>query len=389
MCKLKGYGKRCPETPQRKTVESYRQKVKYQAKKEGISSQEWLKTERGHEFSNKNDPRVLNPNWHQEHQESIAQLKSNHPQVTMSDDFLAKPQELSIIKSNFPKKDTVRGREEMAHLPLGLYRYKVATQIQEFTEDEISGIHTYSTSSYKPINNILRNIEPNMDEEKYRKKFYPYGEFEDYQRSDKRIRKAIENIDSALSHRRETAEVSYRCMTTKQSTTESLEEYKPNTVINFEGYTSTSHSPLMAMNFSDLMPEYDDNGDAVIDEKSKSLKYEVNEYAPSNHSIMFEVQSNAGQPIAIHSQIDTEREILMPRGMYFKVVDSYVASKDEPYQVDHKGSGDENIKKTIGKVENKLVVVQLVECDKDGNIVSPNTKVPYQPSPLPLPSNAK
>lgn len=35
MCKLKGQGKRCPVTPQRKEMESYRQKVKYQAKKHG------------------------------------------------------------------------------------------------------------------------------------------------------------------------------------------------------------------------------------------------------------------------------------------------------------------------------------------------------------------
>lgn len=384
MCKRKDIGKRCPATPQRKNAESYRQKVKYQAKKEGLTSQEWLKTEQGVSFAQNNDPRILNPNWHEEHQASIQGMNSNHPQVTMSDNFLASTTDLSIIKANFPKRDTIRGQEELAVTPMDEYVKTVSERAKKLTSEEIAGIYTYSTSQYRSINRLLREIKPDMTEKEYREKFYRHSDDDSFKERDEERRKAIENIDSALSHRRDEAELTYRCISTKNTIEESLEEYKPNTIISFDGYTSTSHSPSIAVNFSDLMPEYGNNGTPVLDEKNKTFDFVASEYAPSNHNIMFEVQSNAGQPIAMHSQITEEREILLPRGMHFKVVESYATNNDSPYQIDQSHSGLIERKGFIGKIKDKLVVVQLVECDKDGNIVAPNTQTPYNPTPLPI-----
>lgn len=387
MCKLKGYGKRCPATPQRKEAESYRQKVKYQAKKEGLSSQEWLSTERGSVFAQNNDPRILNPNWHKEHQESLAKMHSTQPQVTMSDDFLASPADLSIIKANFPERDTVRGQERLASLDMTNYLDEVSKQAKTLTPEEAESIRIYSSSQYKKINTLLREIDPNMSPEEYREKFYPRYNDEDFEKMDSQRRKTIENLDSALSERRAESEVTYRCITTQKSIEESLEEYKPNAVLSFDGYTSTSHSPAVAVVFSDLMPEFgefDDEDDMPTNEgmEQKTMPYEHSEYAPSNHNLMFEMQSNAGQPIAMHSELEAEKEILIPRGMHFKVVNSYVATEESPYRIDQGKSGFYEGGDVIGEVKSHLVVVQLVECDKDGNIVSPNAKDPYNPPPL-------
>lgn len=382
MCKLKAHGKRCPVTSHRKEVESYRQKVKYQAKKEGTTSQEWLKSDEGQKFATAHDPRIVNPNWHQEHQEQLALIKNGHPQVTMSNNFLATTNDLSIIKANFPERDQVRGEDEIALSTIGEYKKIIAKKTKKFSMHESNGLKTYSTGKYREINRLLRDIDPNMTEEEYKETFYK--NIKDPKEFDDRQRKTIENIDSALSHRRESAEITYRCMTSDDTIGQTLEKYKPNSVISFDSYTSTSHSPLIAANFSDHILDSDDDGELNFDKKNKTLDYTVDDYSVVNHSIMFEVQSNAGQPIALHSIISEEKEILMPRGLHFKVVESYATTEQNPYKIKQSGHNFKGTDGYVGQVKDKFVVVQLVECDKDGNIISPNDQTRHIPPKLPV-----
>lgn len=382
MCKLKGHGKRCPVTPQRKTVESYRQKVKYQAKKEGTTSQEWLKSDEGQKFATAHDPRIVNPNWYQEHQEQLALIKNDQPQVTMSNNFLATTNDLSIIKANFPERDKVRGEDEISLSTIAEYKEMIAKKARKFNMSESRGLQVYSTGRYREINRLLRDIDPNMTEEEYKETFYKHSK--DPKEFDTTQRKTIEQIDSALSHRRESAEITYRCMTSDDTIGQTLEKYKPNSVISFDSYTSTSHSPLVAVNFSDHIVDSDDDGEIYFDKKNKTLDYTVDDYSRVNHSIMFEVQSNAGQPIALHSIIPGEKEILMPRGMHFKVVESYTITEQKPYKVRQSEHNYEGTDGYVGQVKDRFVVVQLAECDKDGNLIAPNDQTPYIPPKLPV-----
>lgn len=366
MCKLKGQGKRCPVTPQRKEMESYRQKVKYQAKKDGKSSSEWLQTDDGKKFSHANNPKILNPNWEQEHQASLQKLH-HEPQVTMNDDFLANANDASVLKANFLPRDMVRGQELNSSESINNYIERVSQSLPTFTSDEVRSLYKYSTSEYKKINNILRSAEGTGNR--------VYGDERE------KLYQTITHVDSALAQRRKEVEITYRCTKSKQTVEQSLEEYKPNTVIKFDGYTSTSHSPAVAMDFSDFTPDIDEYDEMRVGNDSKSFEYLTDAYTPFESSIMFEVQSNAGQPIAKYTQLSDEREVLMPRGIYFKVVDSYAPDHENSYKIEQPASPfDDNGDTRVGEVKKRFVVVQLVECDKDGNIMSPNNQQPHHPA---------
>lgn len=369
MCKCKGQGRRCPVTTQRKQSESYRQKVKYRAKKEGMTSQEWLSTEKGHEFQQNNDPKILNPNWEKEHQAELANMKhTDHPQVTMNDDFTATPQDLSILEANFLADDALRGTEPHAVLEEGEYyqRIKKYDEAHPLQRDEELTLMRYTSSEYRAINAYLREVKDGMSYNDYQKAFYYSWGTENVADKDDNLRSNVQHLDNMLATRRENQEITYRCISGEGNLESGLEAYKANSVITFDNYASTSHKPAIAMGFSNHTPSSKD-GEKV---------YELDDFAQAEYSIMFEVQTNAGKAIANYSAMSHEREVLLPRGVNFKVVKTIVPTEENPYHLN-------NSMNEASKITSHCMVVQLVECDKDGNIYQPDHQEKHNPPALP------
>lgn len=406
MCKLKGYGKRCPSTPQRKESESFRQKVKYYARKEGMNSKEWLQTEKGHEFTKNNDPKILNPDWEKEHAESLKKLQGE-PQVTMSNNFLAKNKSLDLTKSTFPTMEETRGlnpeRDKYYYTGEDEYAEEVVKfncrQDDELSAEEIGAIDTYTSSGkHESINNYLRgmsqgkakdfpsylhqvyglNIPPKEGSEEWDRSVRIYGQQENDHLS------TIKHLDSALSGRRklESPEILYRGIKSELPIENLLEAYKSNTTITFDNYSSTSHSLITSLEFSNLNKmRYDKESKKSIFETHKTHSPpkgipESNHDKKNRNTVIFEIQTNAGMSVANHTEYLHEKEILLPRGVHFKVVDSYAPNESNPYRLTRFSQNDEC------EIHDSAVIIQLVECDKDGNILGFDETEPIIPEPL-------
>lgn len=385
MCKLKGHGKRCPVTPQRKEAESYRQKVKYYAHKEGKSSKEWLESEKGHEFAQENDPRVLNPNWEKEHAQNLAQLRQSAPQVTMNNNWLAKAKNLEVMKATFPERNERRGvhpeRDKHYHTHEDNYQEEITKfnhkSDGELTESEVKALTTYTSSDdFLVINRFLRSSksDPDMDYATYAQKVYEFKgdvekdlseQYSTYKEKEEHVLKTVKNLDTALAGRRklEEPELTYRSITSDHPISEILKSYEPNSTITFDNYSSTSHALTPTLDFTNLhKSQYlNDTNNVVL--------------SPSNskNNIIFELQTNAGMSVVNYSDFTHEKEVLLPRGIHFKVVDSYAPNAENPYNFTRYGVNDKY------ELRENTVIVQLAECDKDGNIISFDETEPIIP----------
>lgn len=394
MCKLKGQGKRCPTTPQRKEAESFRQKVKYYAHREGVTSKEWLSSEKGTKFAQDNDPRILNPNWANEHAENLKKMH-DEPRVTMSDNFLTKSEKFDIIKATFPTKDEIRGTHVERDKHYHTYEDDYALEIVKFNhkqDDELSSeekkaIDTYTSSGkHEILNRYLREVTHDKDMSlstyanrvhqwtgNFDKGFTDFDHFTSiYERKEKENLAVINNLDNVLAGRRklDKPEITYRAIKSDQPMEELMEKYQPNTTITFDNYSSTSHALTPSLEFSNLKKIRIDP-----ETKTKTLEnYGDNE--DNQNSVIFELQTNAGMSVVNHTEFVHEKEILLPRGINFKVVNSYKPDNTNPYKLTRYDTNDKC------QVQSNTVIVQLVECDKDGNILSFDETEPIVPKPL-------
>lgn len=377
MCKAKGQGRRCPETPQRKEMERYRYKVKYRASKAGLSSPEWLKTEDGQKFTEENNPKLLNPSWEQEHQQSLARMKhENHPQVTLSNTS----KNVESLKDLFLNRDTVRGRDGLANLTSDTYLKEIAKLDNGRIKSSIA-IQEYADITHKPINKMLLHQKPDMSAEEYSKIVHNHEANEiAYTRiKDREIRGHVKSLDRILSERRKKQEITYRCIVSHSSIEETLKNYSENSIVKFDNYSSTSHSPSVALIFSSLSP-------SGATENDETLYTPVSNSNSDKHTIMFEVMTNAGAAIAHQSESPKEREVLLPRGLYFKVANTYIPTRQEPYKLKNPSSEigffADNPKKQVSYIEEGIVVVQLVECDKNGNVLTSDHQENHTPEDI-------
>lgn len=364
MCKAKGQGKRCPATPQRKELESYRQKVKYYASKEMLSSAEWLDTEDGKLFEELYNPKLNNPLWEEEHQANLEILRN---QCRPQNEF---PDSLKEMKEKFLEPHEVRGDSTVSLMNSSEYYAFVAEQLPDLPEGHRKAIVDYTMISHSGVNKLLLSQRQDMNDYDYAEEIYAQSitNIEQVKIEDNERREQIKELDSALSNRIREQELTYRCVSAKETAKSILYKYKPNSIVTFDGFTSTSHSPSVAMEFSDM--------NAVT--RNNEITYERHD---GEQSIIFEIQSNAGLCIAPYSHMEIEKEVLLPRGLHFKVVHTYQATKDTPYQVRNPyvlPLGD----KRIGSAEKDLIIIQLIECDKDGNILPPDYDIPHHPSKL-------
>lgn len=384
MCKLKGKGKRCPTTPQRKEAENYRQKVKYYAKNAEMSSKEWLETNPGKFFAKHNDPKILNPNWEKEHRASLKALHS--PQVTMDDNFISHSANLEILRANFPSNNERRGvdtdnRDMYYHTDEDEYAEGIvqfnAIKQEEFSKEEADALRKYTSNDHLHINHYLRQVTHNQDmtlkdfgEKVHNKSGILVSEIDrDYYRDmESKTLNTIHHLDAVLSQRRtiEKPELSYRAITSEATTAEVLESYKPNAMITFDNYSSTSHSLVPSLQFSTLTRTAFDH----------DKKVSVLESMQDKRNIIFEIQTNAGMSVVEHTDYVHEKEILLPRGINFKVVNSYAPSEENPYKITRYSETDEC------EIQNDTIIVQLAECDEDGNILKFNETKPIIPKPL-------
>lgn len=140
------------------------------------------------------------------------------------------------------------------------------------------------------------------------------------------------------------------------------EYYKLGKTFNYNTYLSTSHSPYVAASRTN---------NAFNTKEDYYTKPEI-------RGIMFELKTNAGLDVTGAARNHSfEREVILPRETYFKVVG--VDVRPEKYDTvsgyDHARTPDEFKEKTF---KDLAVVVQMVEVDAQGNEITHTN--PHKPT---------
>lgn len=179
----------------------------------------------------------------------------------------------------------------------------------------------------------------------------------------------METLDSALEKRNDASKIVYRGIPIYASIHDAIEKeagkkispsdsktimeglkkyYTPGKVFHHKAYVSTSVSAEVA---------------AERTENSANTKQSYYD-KPERVGIMFEMQTNAGVDITglARPHYAYEREIVLPRDTYFKVVN--VKVNPEPYVVSSDNSKRSYDTQTFDKL---ACVVQLIEVDSKGN----------------------
>ena len=140
------------------------------------------------------------------------------------------------------------------------------------------------------------------------------------------------------------------------------EYYKPGTVIKHDHYLSTTASAYYA-------------ADRSRNPSGTKKTYWNNEDVPVG--VVFELKTNAGLDVTSAARRRSyEREVVLPRETYFKVVHIEVTPKqyDTVSGFDHEYDPDKQSKKTFTRL---AAVVQMVEVDKNGNAIT--STAPHHP----------
>jgi len=133
--------------------------------------------------------------------------------------------------------------------------------------------------------------------------------------------------------------------------------YKTGDLLNFPEYLSTSTSAYPAI------------------ERAQDPKHTVDtSYYSSSRGIVFEIKTNAGVDISGLSKYTEERETLLPRDTYFKIVNVHI--QPSQYTIDGVPDHFETKYETYNDL---AAVIQMVEVDKNGNeIVGAASRIPSQ-----------
>lgn len=342
MCRSTSEGyRRCKSGARGKIAESYQKALYYRAKKSGKTINQWI-------TDNPEDAKVLQG-------KRDAQLARTETMIKNQEALFA-PDEIRTIdpRVTFLNDCLKESQKELSNL----------------TADERHAIRGYTGISYQTVNKALLGIggfsTDDEEPERWRDRDLVGGIFKNLDDA----ADYVNELDNALKERHHEERVTYRGIVgqgisnilndisgTKQYTNEYgsggyvfnpeekvhatkmlVEHYKEGTQVKFDSYVSTSLNPSTGVDWS-----YRDNNSV---------------------GIIYEIKSNAGKNISIASSSRREREVLLPRGLNFKVVSSYVV---EEYKYQHPDSKGTIVERSTAAVKNGFVVVQLIEVDDTGN----------------------
>ncbi len=358
MCRSTGEGyRRCKSGIHGKVIESYQKALYYRAKKTGKTISQWI---------------TDNPEENQKLQDKRdSKLKIATQDSPTSNSKVEKAVSSSV---EFLKPDVMRTIDPRAASMVSCIK-ESKKELGELTPSQQHALLGYTGISYQSVNKALLGVdgfqvdewekEGWRDRNKVGSTFRDYHDAADY----------VNELDSFLKERNSEERITYRGIVgsgisrmlnsisgtehyntngslghiftddeKSHATQKLVEHYKQGTQIKFDSYVSTSLNPSTGANWA-----YSDKNSV---------------------GIIYEIKTNAGKNISSASNIDTEREVLLPRGLNFKVVNAYIP-KDYKYQNANR-VGDITEKSTKGR--NGYVVVQLVEVDDLGNEIGSSVK---------------
>lgn len=351
MCKsyIEGY-KRCDTSVESKARESIRKAISYQAKKAGISVDSWKE-------SNPEQLQLLNDSYDtklsQFEKESSACNETHDGNMNKKVGVTTFQKILNRLKNRKSNHGfAFKGERRVDNSPISNSLYQKLSQeyLQELalSDQEKKSVYKYTDNLYSPINQYLtKQRKVTLAEESA-------------------IQEHVKNLDSVLRHRNEQERIVYRGMPLNPSNKMFRESnngerlydvkkrkdilaktYSQGTELLFDGFSSASDQVFVASDWCGV-------GNRGID--SKNIQN-------SDTGILFEIKTSAGVPIAHISNYSEEREVLLPRGMRFKIVNSYWNSNNKKDCYKHKDTRNQN----VDARNPNILVVQIVEVDDQGN----------------------
>lgn len=371
MCRSHNQGRRrCTDSPSKKVMEALRKAVGYQAKKAGVSSAEWKAanpdlleviqdTYQAKLHDLKEQEQLANPTG-KAHTPALSYANDNNEEsITGTVTPLQAAKIRPIEEYGFKAPQEPRLYEGTYDFDEYMEECKVNSRSMTETQEQAVKLYTYDL--YEPLNKyfIRKDVEHIFDKDVYGKfggtkwsddynpsnsSFYDEEDLIDY----------ATKLDSVLEKRNAEPQILYRGaafypeeegMTYEEKRAQLESSYALGNEIAFDGYSSTTVIPEVASSFSRMQ-----------------LK--------NNHQEMFGVQyemkTSAGIAVAHISGNDEEREIVLPRGMNYKVVNSYWDSGDYEYEsIYHDDSKEHRKNKNCN-----MFIVQLVEVDANGEEVT-------------------
>lgn len=305
-----GVIRRCVENPVKKVNTKYRKMLKYRAFKAGVSVSEWAES----------NPEIYAEILGHKKAEIVTalEIESQHLNETA---FKGRGETRLLLRPDNLEEHAQIATAEMQHMDL--------------TAEEQDAIWNYTSYMHEDTNKILRGKES--------VEFTPEDEEDEYQarhfRSGEHINDYVASIDRVLSHRNPEKRVLYRGVgvhginsildekraypkdrSDEEMVDDLVQHYAPGKSFAFDTYSSTSHDAGFASEFT----------------SSGSVQ------------LVYEMKTNAGVDVTHLSDEPDEREVIVPRGMRFKVENVYA---DDSY------TGDSTVN------SGTVVVVQLTEVD--------------------------
>ncbi len=382
MCKsyVDGY-KRCDASAESKARESVRKSINYYAGKSGMTVNEWKE-------ANPDKLKIINGTY--ESKLKQFENKKNH----CDNSILATSPPVGAVgvttfqkilnhlqngKNNNGFALAGERRRDNSPVPDDSYKELSRDYLQEFnlTKDEKKAISLYTGDFYSPINRYLIEGALKKENAPSWKDANTIGMAKFKDESD--IVDCISKIDSVLSHRNSKERIIYRGIRVYPNSKILLEAnegenvYAPGERKKIMSQTYGKGSELVFDSFSsasDRVSVAADWGGA----HTRGISYET--IYESTVGVIFEIRTSAGVPIAHLSQHSPEREILLPRGLKFRIANSYWNSTDKKDCYKYKNSRNSN----ADSKNPNILIVQLVEIDDAGNEITDHTSDYVAPS---------
>ncbi len=382
MCRshIQGH-RRCKGSAATKAQESLRKAVNYQAKKAGLSPKEW-------KDQNPELLEIINKSYDERLNKFEQKLNSSKN----SGGFIDSDGETLLTGAKNPAEEAklrpigkydfaAKGEKRMGNSQNKLSEYLLESESYiennlKLEKYEKHAVLCYTNDMYLPLNRYFLNksVKEIFNKDRAAWKDSEEG-YQMYFSDEEDLIDCAQHLDSALSHRSEEKRIVYRGLGVRQDSgiirenndgkeAHSAQErraimenvYKPNTELSFDSYSSASESINIASDWSGSHATWGDPPTGII----------------------FEIKSSAGIPVAYLSGHDSEREILLPRGMKFKVANSYWNgdTDEDCYKYDSTHTSSPQYAKNPN-----VLIVQLVEVDEQGSEISDGT-TKYEAPPI-------
>ncbi len=345
MCKSHAEGyKRCNSSATSRASESLRKSINFQAKKEGLSAADW---------------KEKNP-------EKLALINSTYDERLKR--FAAKIGGIHDVLNNIPESLNVdygfvskgNKREPNSREYILEYRQKTREYIERIglTRDERHSIICASSYKGNAMNSYIKHGRAQEVIGVIKGNTPPWREStgKELAFSDKEdILDFAEHLDSALKHRVEEPRTVYsglNILAVNSIVTANNNGQKSYELDTIRSVLAKTYEPGSSVTFDEYSFASDKASTAA---SSSNADYPYRDTPPAG--IIFEIKSNAGVPISSFVENGQARGIMMPRGMNFKVVNSY---------------WNENTEEGSYKYEN--IEENEVKHNKEGSATNPNDR---------------